>query len=36
MAHDNKVSFNLRCVRPNFFGGLTFHHLCNRIETQLL
>jgi hypothetical protein len=36
MADDDKVSLNLPCVGTNFVGGLTSHHLCDRIKTELL
>jgi hypothetical protein len=36
MADDDKVSLNLPCVGTNFFSGLTSHHLCDRIKTELL
>jgi len=35
MAYDDKVSLNLPRVGPNFFSGLTSHHLCDGIKTEL-
>ena len=35
MANNHKVGLNLPRVSANFFSGLTSHHLCDRIKSEL-